>query len=79
MPEDLFQPHTHAKTCVVFIKNSPAPADHNVFMSIVEWCGHDSRGNATIRRNSDGNEILLDDVPLVAARFHELMGEVWSA
>jgi type I restriction enzyme M protein len=78
MPEDLFQPHTHAKTCVVFIKNFPPPADHDIFMSVVEWCGHDSRGNETIRRTPDGKEELLDDVPKVAEQFRALMGDVWS-
>jgi type I restriction enzyme M protein len=77
MPEDLFQPHTHAKTCVVFIKNEPSADDEDIFMSIVEWCGHDSRGNPTIRRNADGTEELLDDVPRVADSFRELMGEPW--
>jgi len=79
MPEDLFQPHTHAKTCVVFIKNEvPQVADYPIFMSVVQWCGHDSRGNPTIRRNSDGTEELLDDVPNVAAEFGSLMGNAWS-
>jgi type I restriction enzyme M protein len=77
MPEDLFQPHTHAKTCVVFIKNELPAGDEDIFMSIVEWCGHDSRGNPTIRHSVDGTEELLDDVPQVAERFRELMGEPW--
>lgn len=77
MPEDLFQPHTHAKTCVVFIKNEPPRDDEDTFMSVVEWCGHDSRGNPTIRRKADGTEELLDDVPLVARHFDMLMGEAW--
>ena len=42
MPEDLFEPHTHAKTCVVFLKNEPPSNDDEIFMSVVEWCGHDS-------------------------------------
>jgi type I restriction enzyme M protein len=79
MPEDLFQPHTHAKTCIVFIRNTPPPADYDVFMSVVEWCGHDSRGNPTVRRNADGEEIELDDVPHVAAQFRELVGDAWRA
>jgi type I restriction enzyme M protein len=78
MPEDLFQPHTHAKTCVVFIKNTPPEGDHDIFMSVVEWCGHDSRGNPTIRRKPDGTEELLDDVPAVAPEFKKLMGNVWQ-
>jgi type I restriction enzyme M protein len=79
MPEDLFQPHTHAKTCVVFIKNEPPSHDHQIFMSVVEWCGHDSRGNPTIRRKRDGTEELLDDVPKVAPHFKQLMGDVWRS
>ena len=77
MPEDLFQPHTHAKTCVVFVKNEPPRAGQDLFMSVVEWCGHDSRGNPTIRRLPDGAEELLDDVPDVAPQFRELIGEDW--
>jgi type I restriction enzyme M protein len=77
MPEDLFQPHTHAKTCVVFVKNEPPGPDDEIFMSVVEWCGHDSRGNPTIRRAADGSEELLDDIPEVAKQFHTLMGEDW--
>jgi len=79
MPEDLFQPHTHAKTCVVFIKNVPPPSEpYDIFMSVVEWCGHDSRGNDTVRRGPDGLDELLDDVPKVAPSFAELMPEVWA-
>jgi type I restriction enzyme M protein len=48
-------------------------------MSVVEWCGHDSRGNPTVRRNADGKEMELDDVPHVARHFRELMGDVWRA
>lgn len=77
MPEELFQPHTHAKTCVVFLKNEAPAAGDEIFMSVVEWCGHDSRGNPTIRRTEDGGEVLLDDVPQVAHRFHELIGPDW--
>lgn len=78
MPEDLFQPHTHAKTCVIFIRNAPPPPEYQIFMSVVEWCGHDSRGNPTVRRSADGTETLLDDVPLVAGKFHELVPDAWS-
>ena len=78
MPEDLFQPHTHAKTCVVLIEKRRPRHDDDIFMSIVEWCGHDSRGNPTITRDDNGDEVLLDDVPKVASEFRNLMGEVWS-
>lgn len=64
MPEDLFQPHTHAKTCVVVItKNSNKKAkseDHPIFMAVAKWCGHDSRGLP----------IPKDDLPLIQERFN---------
>jgi type I restriction enzyme M protein len=74
MPDELFQPHTHAKTAVLFVHNLPPRADDTTFMSVVEWCGHDSRGNPTIKIHPDGREELLDDVPNVAAEFKRLMG-----
>ena len=73
MPEELFQPHTHAKTAVLFIKKVPPRPDDQIFMSVVEWCGHDSRGNPTIRTHPDGREELLDDVPKVVDAFKELV------
>jgi type I restriction enzyme M protein len=58
MPEELFQPYTHAKTCVAFIQKSPPSddEDYTMYMGIVRWCGHDSRGL----------KIPHDDVPRIA-------------
>ncbi len=67
MPEDLFQPHTHAKCCVLICEKKPAKHEtSSIFMADVKWCGHDSRGNPTIRKNEDGEDELLDDIPKVA-------------
>lgn len=66
MPEDLFQPYTHAKTCVVILEKRSSDEDHSIFMADVKWCGHDSRGNPTYRVNENGERTLLDDVPEVA-------------
>ena len=35
MPDELFQPHTHAKTSVLFLKNVPPREDDQMFMSVV--------------------------------------------
>ena len=64
MPEDLFQPDTHAKTCVVLMtkcseSEGPIDTDHEIFMAIAKWCGHDSRGLP----------IKYDDIPLIIDRF----------
>ncbi|WP_312241707.1 N-6 DNA methylase [Pantoea sp.] len=72
MPEELFQPHTHAKCCVLICKKkeeADKDSDYPIFMADVKWCGHDSRGNPTLRISADGKEQLLDDIPTVANEF----------
>ena len=73
LPEPLFKTSgkggTHTKVCVVIAtkrdtENSPKLADQ-IFLSDVRWCGHDSRGNPTIRI-VDGEPKELDEVPQVA-------------
>jgi type I restriction enzyme M protein len=67
--ENLFQPHTHAKTCVVLIeKVASIPGEkHNIFMAIARWCGNDSRGH----------QIPFDDIPKIAERWRKYQsGEV---
>ena len=73
MPENLFQPNTHAKCCIVICEKvaEPPDEDHPIFMADVKWCGHDSRGNPTIRKNASGKYVLLDDIPNVALLYHE--------
>ncbi|MCF3974929.1 MULTISPECIES: restriction endonuclease subunit M [Paracoccaceae] len=71
LPEDLFQPYTHAKTCVVILENTPPEEPYDIFMCDVKWCGHDSRGNPTYRTNDAGERIILDEVPSVAPLYHE--------
>ena len=86
MPEALFKTSgkggTHTKVCVVLIENSPPSGDYPIFMAEAQWCGHDSRGNPTIRTLPDGTEELLDDTQHITARFHELYSPsraFWSA
>lgn len=63
MPENLFQPHTHAKTCVVLMTKlsdtEEVSPDHKIFMAVAKWCGHDSRGL----------EVPYDDIPLIQERY----------
>lgn len=72
LPEDLFQPYTHAKCCVVLCEKRQTADDaaHDIFMAEVKWCGHDSRGNPTIKTNSAGRHELMDDIPFVAPLYH---------
>ena len=78
MPEDLFQPHTHAKCCVLICQKykkgetRESCGNYNIFMSDVKWCGHDSRGNVTYRYLENGDKIILDEIPIVAEKYHEM-------
>ena len=78
MPEALFKTSgkggTHTKVCVVLVQNLPPNEDYDIFMADAQWCGHDSRGNPTLRTTDDGTTILLDDLPLISDRFSELYG-----
>jgi type I restriction enzyme M protein len=65
LPEEVFQPSTHAKTCVVILEKTPPSDDDIIEMAIADWCGHDSRGNPTLRVQS-GKTVLLDDLPKIA-------------
>ena len=75
MPEALFKTSgkggTHTKVAVLLLrKETPPKEGYDIFMSEVKWCGHDSRGNPTRRLNRQtGEKELLDEVPLVPARF----------
>ena len=76
LPEALFKTSgkggTHTKTCVLFLEKRDPSHDAKIFMADVKWCGHDSRGNPTIRKNKDGECVLLDEVPAVAPRWQAL-------
>ena len=61
MPEDLFQPYTHAKTCVVYLQKGKSKPEDKIFMAIARYCGHDSRGHETTR----------DDVPLIQEKYNQ--------
>lgn len=77
MPEALFKTSgkggTHTKACVLLVRkrgdNSAPPPPF--FMAEAKWCGHDSRGNPTLRAISTGGVELLDDLPTIVGRFRE--------
>lgn len=78
LPEDLFQPHTHAKCCVLICQKYKEDEsfescnDYDIFMSDVKWCGHDSRGNVTYRYSENGEKTVLDEIPFVAEKYKEM-------
>lgn len=81
MPEPLFKTSgksgTHTKVCVMVVENAPPTEqrDFDIFMADAKWCGHDSRGNPTVRV-TQGVPELLDDVPVIANRYRAAGAEV---
>jgi type I restriction enzyme M protein len=77
MPESLFKTSgkggTHTKVCVLLLKKEISKNPYKIFMADVKWCGHDSRGNPTLRKNDKGQYELLDEVPEIAPRYKHLL------
>ena len=75
MPEPLFKTSgkggTHTKVCVLIATRDAGGElpDAPIFMAEAHWCGHDSRGNPTVRLLPNGESELLDEVPEIASRF----------
>ena len=75
MPEPLFKTSgkggTHTKVCVLIAtrRRDSDTSDAPIFMAEAHWCGHDSRGNPTVRQLPSGETELLDEVPEIASRF----------
>jgi type I restriction enzyme M protein len=81
MPESLFKTSgkggTHTKVAVLLLSKETSAASNEIFMGDVKWCGHDSRGNPTLRKNAaTGQMELLDEVPLVAKRYAQQVGGI---
>lgn len=77
LPEPLFKTSgkggTHTKVCAVIATKQPSDStslgeEERLFLSDVRWCGHDSRGNPTVRI-ADGEARVLDEVPAIAPLF----------
>ena len=76
MPEALFKTSgkggTHTKVCVLIVDKKAATEPYSIFMADAKWCGHDSRGNPTIRTSDRGEAVLLDDIPEITERYETL-------
>lgn len=77
MPEALFKTSgkggTHTKVCTLLLKKEIPSKPYDIFMAEAKWCGHDSRGNPTLRKNAKGEVELLDDVPVILDRYRKIM------
>lgn len=80
LPDVTFQPHTHAKTCVLFLEKGDPPAEYPLLMSQARRVGHNDRGSPLYRlgpdlqpiRNATGELQRDDDLELIDGRLSEL-------
>lgn len=58
-----FMPYTHTKTSVLILKKWGKTRQKNypIMMSIVEKCGHDTRGKEIYKKNEEDEEILDEE------------------
>jgi len=47
-PQDSFMPHTHTKTSILIFEKGVSKKRKNIFMGIINNCGHDSRGSIVL-------------------------------
>jgi type I restriction enzyme M protein len=82
LPGETFQPHTGTKACLLVLQRRERPLafneikdDHNVFMSMPRWIGHDRRGNPVYKRNADGtfSDEVLSDFADVGEAYHAFL------
>ena len=72
MPEALFKTSgkggTHTRVCILLATLQSTTKKDAIFLAEAQWCGHDSRGNPTKRKGSDGKTQRLDDIPEITKR-----------
>lgn len=76
LSQETFQPSTHTKTSVLFLKKTPK-TPKTIFMAIASAIGHNKNGKAVYKIKSDGTysydktgqKIIDDDLPVIAKNF----------
>ena len=59
--EDTFEPFCGSKASVIFLKKtSTPPEDYRIFMAISNKVGQTSRGEAILKKDSEGNPIIIN-------------------
>lgn len=71
-PHNTFMPHTHTKTSVLVLKKWKQSKQKNypVMMSVVEKCGHDTRGNEVYIKQGE-KEVLDEEFSKTASIFKQ--------
>jgi len=69
LPQETFQPSTHTKTSVLFLKKTQK-RPRSIFMAIAHNIGHNKNGKPIYKKDTtSGKEVLDDDLPTIAGNF----------
>ncbi len=82
LSQETFQPSTHTKTSVLFLKKT-TKRPKKIFMAIANAVGHNKNGKPVYKIKQDGSflydkngqKIIDDDLPVIAKNFHDLKKE----
>ena len=73
LPKETFQPFVSTKTHLVFLekkdKEQAKESANDIFMGIVDYVGHDSKGRPVFKQNENGERKIQDDLPKVLAQY----------
>ncbi|HRR39501.1 MAG TPA: N-6 DNA methylase [Candidatus Paceibacterota bacterium] len=70
LPQETFQPSTHTKTSVLFLKKT-TERPKSIFMAMANSVGHNKNGKPIYKIDkSDNKKVLDDDLPIIAKKFN---------
>lgn len=81
LSQETFQPSTHTKTSILFLKKTKVKSNIPVFMAVAQNIGHNKNGKETYKITNDGtpildefgNKILDDDLPSIVKNFQNFV------
>ena len=81
LAQETFQPGTHTKTSILFLKKSKKKSTKPIFMAVAENIGHNKNGKELYKIKSDGsvivdqagNSIVNDDLPFIVEKFQSFL------
>lgn len=76
LTQEAFQPSTHTKTSILMVtklSKEKLKKPYNIFMSIVDYVGHDKNGKELYKYNSDGTYVLKNNKPIINDQLPELI------
>jgi type I restriction enzyme M protein len=73
LAQETFQPSTHTKTSVLFLRKGNKSKKSQIYMGIADKIGHNKNGKLIYKESAQGERILDDDIPEVTDHFRAFL------